>query len=275
MQADERAAFIVANGGGQAYSRQDLYRRCSELNITRKQVVLQSKKAYTARNVLRNDLFWSERPRMGIAGVRTFRLTDTDETSFSLVKIETKKGYGYRAHRVLDTGNYTKGAHTVNLLMTVEAGNPHLEPYSRGSIQNPRKWWKITVGSTTNQYVFSEYIDYVCDDIETNPVPGGFDGEKYFMWDNLSVHTTGMVCTTLQLRPLRDRFRFISINRPPYRPWIAPIEYIFGDITLTLSRKCAKDWDERRLIDEIHNACVNVGMDGSLDRLFRHCGYTY
>ena len=242
MQADERAAFIVANGGGQAYSRQDLYRRCAELEITRKKASLQSSKAFTPRNELRHELFWSSPPRLGVAGVRRFRLTDTDETSFSLVKIEEKKGYSYRAFRVLDVGNYTRVGPLVNLLLTVEPGNPYLPAYSRGSIQNPRKWWQITVGST-DQFVFSQFIDSVCRDIEENPVPGGYDGEKFFMWDNLSVHLTAMVATTLQMRPSRDRFRFVSINRPPYRPWLAPIEYIFGEVTKILSRRGAKDWD--------------------------------
>ena len=38
--ADERAAFIVANGGSQAYSRQDICRRLSEWNVSRKKSVV-------------------------------------------------------------------------------------------------------------------------------------------------------------------------------------------------------------------------------------------
>ena len=77
---------------------------------------------------------------------RTFKLIDTDKDSFLLVKIETKKGCGYRVHRVVETGNYTKICNSVNLLMTVEAGNSNLAPHSCGLVQNPRKWWKITAG---------------------------------------------------------------------------------------------------------------------------------
>ena len=89
MQADKGAtAFIVANNGWQAYSRQDLYHCLLELDIQRKQAGLESTKAYTPRNILRNKLLWSEAPRIGIAGVRRFWLTDTDEALFLLVKIE-------------------------------------------------------------------------------------------------------------------------------------------------------------------------------------------
>ena len=43
MQADERAAFIVTNGGRQAYSCQDLYHRLSELDIQQKQAGFESR----------------------------------------------------------------------------------------------------------------------------------------------------------------------------------------------------------------------------------------
>ena len=160
------------------------------------------------------------------------------------------------------------------MIMTVEPGNAHLPAYSRGSIQNPRKWWKITTGSM-NQYIFSQFIEDVCTDIERRPVPGGFDEEKYFMWDNCAIHKTAMVTASLELREERDLYRFRSICRPPYQPKIAPIEYIFGEITMILSRKCAKDWDLGKLSEEIHNACMMVGCHGKLDRTYQHCGYNY
>ena len=233
---------------------------------------IEAHQAFTPRNVLRFRMFFTSPPRMGVAHVRRFRLTDTDEAQFSLVKVESKKGYAFTRHRVRDPGHYTRSMASVNLLMTVEAGNPYIAGYSRGSVMNPRKWWRITMG-TTNQVVFSDYINYVCTDIERDPLPDGFDSQKYFMWDNLSVHSTAMVSATLELRESRDRFRFIPICRPPYQPKIAPIEYIFGELTMMLSRRCAKDWDTQRLVNELHDACVNVGLEGSLDRTFTHCGY--
>ena len=126
---------------------------------------------------------------------------------------------------------------------------------------------------TLNQYVFSQYIDEVCTDIERNPVPGGFDEEKYFMWDNCSVHKTAMVSAALELRESRYQYRFVPICRPPYHPKIAPIEYIFGEVTMILSRKCAKDWDHEKLIEEINDAGRIVGCHGNLDRTYQHCGY--
>ena len=38
MDADERATFIVSNGGSRVYNRQTIYRRLSELDVTRKKM---------------------------------------------------------------------------------------------------------------------------------------------------------------------------------------------------------------------------------------------
>ena len=158
--------------------------------------------------------------------------------------------------------------------MTVEPGCPYLPPSVRGSISNPRKWWKITT-NTTNQVTFSAYINTVLTDIEENPLPNGYDNKKYLMWDNLSAHLTPLVAATFELRPRGDEFEFIPIRRPPYQPKYAPIEYIFGQISCMLSQKCERDWDLDRLIQELHNCCVEVGRNGALDRTFRHCGYVF
>ena len=107
---------------------------------------IEAHQAFTPRNVLRFRMFFTSPPRMGVAHVRRFRLTDTDEAQFSLVKVESKKGYAFTRHRVRDPGHYTRSMASVNLLMTVEAGNPYIAGYSRGSVMNPRKWWRITMG---------------------------------------------------------------------------------------------------------------------------------
>ena len=82
-KADEQAAFILANGGGAAYSRQDISRRLKELGITRKFCSLEAYQAYTARNRLRAQLFWLEGPRVGVRGICHYKLTDTDKAKFT------------------------------------------------------------------------------------------------------------------------------------------------------------------------------------------------
>ena len=270
--ADEQATFIYANGGARAYSRQQISKRLNELGVRRKKCSIEAYQAFTPRNRLRARLFFTRGPRLGIQGVRRFKLTDTDEAKFMISKFQSKRGWGYKTQRVRDPGFYSKNAMGVNLIMTVEPGNPYLPNGARGSLSNPRKWWRITL-ENTNQVVFSNYIDSVLSDIEQNPIPNGMDDERYLMWDNLSAHLTALVTATVEIRPTHNTF--VPIRRPPYQPKYAPIEYIFGEIGQILGRKCAKDWDQERLINELHNACVMVGLNGSLDRTFRHCGYIW
>ena len=271
-KADEQATFILANGGARAYSRQEISKRLKELGVTRKICTLEAYQAFTPRNLLRAHLFWTNGPRLGVLGVPRYRLTDTDEAKFTLSKCETKRGVSYTTNWCRDAGHYKKRVASVNLIMTVEPGNPHIPMGERGSITNPRKWWKISL-ENTNQFVFAEYIDEVLSDIEQNPVPGGYDRQRILMWDNLSAHLTPLVTATVELRQRADEYSFIPLRRPPYQPKYAPIEYMFGEIAGILEDKCARDWDAACLVQEVHNACAMVGLHGSLNRTFCHCGY--
>ena len=209
---------------------------------------------------------------MGIKHVPRYQLCDTDEAKFCVLDFEKKTGRSYQAVRVRDGGHFSRSAPELHLIMTVEPGNPNLPAHMLGSIENPRKWWKIT-SESIDQGVFSEYIDYVASDIEKHPLPLNMDSRKIFLWDNLSVHGTALVNSTLELRETRHAHRFVSMPRPPYQPKVAPIEYIFGEIASILSRKCARHWGVQELHDEIHNACMTVGLNGAMNRTFEHCGY--
>ena len=57
--SDQHAAFIVRNGGSRVYSRSDISRRCKELDLKRKKCSLEAYKAFTPRNQLLFDMFFS------------------------------------------------------------------------------------------------------------------------------------------------------------------------------------------------------------------------
>ena len=107
-RADQQAAFILENGGAAAYSRQDISCRLKELKVTRKLCHLESYSAFTPRNVLRAKLFFTRGPRIGVLGVPWFRLTDTDEAKFTLIKVESKRGLSYTTHRSRDAGYFKR-----------------------------------------------------------------------------------------------------------------------------------------------------------------------
>ena len=82
--SDQHAAFILRNGGSRVYSRSDISRRCKELDLKRKKCSLEAYKAFTPRNQLLFDMFFSEPFPMGVKFVPRYQLCDTDEAKFCI-----------------------------------------------------------------------------------------------------------------------------------------------------------------------------------------------
>ena len=266
---DEIAAFIFANGG-RIYSRRDISRRCRELKLNLKRASLEAANAYTLRNSFRTQQFWTMGPRVGVYGVPRHRLIDIDEASFCLKKIEKRYGRAYSSCRVRDTANYTRMGGRINLLLAVEPGDPNIPANQIGSIEHPRTWYKVVDGNV-DQFVYAEFIDEICSDIEQNPLPS--DNERYFLWDNLALHGTAYVNYTLEMRPTRNIFRFVAIPRPPYQPKFAPIEYVFCQIANELARRTNEGDTIAILQTNVTDLCTTIGSGGAMDRTFEHCGY--
>jgi hypothetical protein len=160
-------------------------------------------------------------------------LIDVDECSVTLESVEDKYG---RA-RVRKLGHYTRGV-LVNVLMAVEAGDPRLPPLVDGSTMNPRRWVSVTEDNCT-AFVYADFIDSICRDLEVPPAPGDIDDYRIFMWDNLTAHHAPIVAQLVEGRPTANRFDIVP--RPPYQPKYGPIEYVFCGLAATLTRRVQRD----------------------------------
>ena len=267
-RSDEIAIFIAANGGTQGVSRQAITRRSLELDYSRKRASLEAFEAYTPINRMRCELFFSQPPPVGIHSTPLRWFIDIDEAGFTLTSCESKYGKATTCIRVRDTGHYRKGQNKLNLILGVEPGNPTLPPEMYGSIQNPRKWWCISV-SNVDQVIFADFLDSMLSDIETNPVAG--DEHRILLWDNHTAHGTGLVTSTVELRPSRPQFQFMIVPRPPYQPKYAPVEYIFCEISSRLATMVQPNWTLLDLRVAIETCIVQIGRDCKLNRTFRHC----
>jgi transposase len=265
--ADELACFIFSNGG-EVYERNAIYKRLQELGISRKRASYEAQGAYTTRNLVKASLFWGQPPRLGIVGIPRYRFLDIDEAGFCLKSLKTNYGWAPKPVRVREIHHYSRHTEKLNLILAIEPGNPRIAPHERGSIQNPRKWWQITDRSV-DQFVFADFINDICNDIERNPTES--DDERVFLWDNLSAHLTPVVTNTLEHRP--SRHNFYSIARPAYQPKWAPIEYVFCQISNDLTSKVLAGWDTDTLREELHNLLLHLGDDYVFNRTFAHCGY--
>jgi hypothetical protein len=271
--AETFAMFIIANGG-RTYSNRAITRKLKEMKVSNKKASIEAYEAYSERNIIRSRLYWNSPPRIGVRGIPRWRLLDIDEAGFTLKDCPRRYGWGFTSVRVRTTGHYTRNLTKVNLILAVEPGNPNLPEDVRGSTAKPRKWFKLSYRNV-DQSVFAEFIDEMCAEIEENPVPG--DEERYFLWDNLSVHQTPLVMSTLEDRPTRAQHKFTAIPRPPYQPKWAPIEYVFCQVSTKLSKAVKQSWTIQDLHDELHNIVVAMGyMDGgSMNKTFSHCGYNF
>jgi len=124
-----------------------------------------------------------------------------------------------------------------------------------------------------DQFIFGGFVHEILHNIEQHPVQGGYDDHKVIIWDNLRAHKTPYVTNIIEDRPSTNNFS--SIDRPPYCPKIAPIEYIFCELAAELGRRCQRDWTIVDLRRNIIDIVRMIGRDGRLHSTFVHCGYPF
>ena len=269
--SDEICSFIVANGG-MVYSRQDISKRCSELDLTRKRSSQEAYKANTEENIQKALWIVFLPPPLGVLNVRLDRLIDVDETGFYLNLIGSSYGRGHTACRIRTPAHYTRNEKKVNVIMAVEAGSPLVPAFRDGLIQFPRRWIFISQGNC-DQYMFGDFIDSILTQFETTPAPGDVDDERCFLWDNLALHKTAYVTNIIHGRPTNNHF--FSVDRPPYRPAMAPIEFVFCELASELSRRIKEHWTIDTLRLNIIDICSKIGRYGKFENTFVHCNYPY
>ena len=79
--------------------------------------------------------------------------------------------------------------------MAIEPGSP-LDVHVDGSLQNPRRWVKITTQSV-DQYYFGDFTESILYEFERHPTPGDVDNKRIMIWDNLSLHKTAFVTNNI------------------------------------------------------------------------------
>jgi len=266
---DEIATFIISQGG-KVYSREQISSRCSELEITRKRLSKEAYDAFSLRVQRRVRWFWSQPPPLGILTLIISQLIDIDETGFYSSKFGSNYGRALGCIRVRVPRHYTRNDPKVNVIIAVEPGDPNLPAHVDGSLQNPRRWLMLALNNI-DQFVFGQFMEMLCNDLEMNPVPNGLDMDRVFMWDNLNAHNTPYVTQLIQGRPTANRFR--TLNRPPYYAKIAPIEYIICELACELDRRVKRDWTMADLQQNIEDIGRRIGRNGGFHRTFVHCGY--
>ena len=76
-----------------------------------------------------------------------------------------------------------------------------------------------------DQFVSGGFIKEILNNIETHPVLCDYDSHKVILWDNLHTHKNPFVTHIIEDR---ETVNIIDlVDRPPYIPNLAPIEFLF------------------------------------------------
>ena len=240
------------------------------MGLSRKRSSKEAYAAFSPSSIQKLQWFWSEPPPLGISGVNIRALLDIDETGFYIKSVSTKYGRGHTTSRVRYPAHYTRAEPKLNVILAIEPGDPTLPAGVVGSSDRPRRWVRITQDNVDN-YVFGDFIDEILTSIENHPVRNGYDQDRCILWDNLSLHKTPHVTNVIRGRDSQNNF--FSVDRPPYQPKIAPIEYIFCELAAELTRRCVREWTIDTLRTNIYDVLSKIGYGGKFYSTFVHCGY--
>ena len=240
-----------------------------ETDVSHKATLTEAYQAFLPINLLKEELYFTCPPPLGIVGVERRRLANIDEFGMSLNRTNSKFGYTIKLFCVRKPGHYVRDQ-KLTVIFGIEAGDEDIPPGKMGSIDNPRRWVNVIQSGGTTGQVFADFVDQVASDIETNGRHrDGYpnDLNRVFLWDNLVSHHTALVSQTVEAR--EGPCRFSSINRPPYQPKHGPIEYAICELVAKISDMAIPEWNTADLTNAIYEAAARIGP---FNNTFERCG---
>lgn len=259
----ECAAFVALySKDGYVLTNTEVTHGFKCLNLTRKKGSTTAYQAFTPKNVYLHHCFWKYNFPGGINDVPMERLMDGDEMAFHLGDVSKGYGHAVKGLRVRKAGHYSRGQQKVVVIMYVEPGDPSLPPHVDGSRERPRIWYRVSNDSGTTVEAYRTFLQHEVFQYFRDDEP-----ERTMMHDNLSSHKAAEIYDTIYTAGHR------VICRPPYRPYEAPIEWVFNQLACSVRSKWATINTEQELMDAIIQIIENRDGLGGFYELFQLCGY--
>ena len=260
----ECSAFIANNSpDGRIFTEWAVGDALRKLGFTRKASSTTAYQAYTPRNVLRRNLFWSRPLPLGIHGVRRCRINDVDEFGIHLNAANRKYGSAPNGLRVRKPGHYDRGTFKCTVIMGIEAGDAAIPDGQPGSLSNPRRWARIRNIAGTTAEAYSNFVRTMLG--AYTPVQPG--GQRVVIHDNYSSHKSPLVTETIR------QMGHKVVCRPPYRPQDGPVEFAINQVMTQLTLRWGEVEDLSSMIRVLQDIIDN-GLKG-MDDLFKKCGYRH
>lgn len=263
----ECSVFIANNStDGTIYTQQQISRALVDLGYTHKVTSTVAYQAFTQRNLMRREIFWTRAYPVGVHGTPRRRLIDVDEFGVHKNSANRKRGSSLKGLYIRKPGHYDRGDFKLTIIIAVEPGDPALDgqiPPALGSTENPRIWAEVSEEAGTTAEAYTAFL--VQKPLAT------YDAaieQRTIIHDNLTAHKAPMVYEAVR----RSGHRVVP--RPPYRPQDGPVEYAINQVLAGLSSRWselgenATPGDMRVLLLDI----IDKGVKG-MDQLFHNCGY--
>ena len=214
----------------------------------RKHLLREVYDAFLVDSIKKLEWFCTLPPPLGVWQVNVSTLIDIDEMGFYLKGLASKSGRAYTSCWVRHPSHYRSRCWRkypkTQTVDTYIAGQ--LRPFFGGILSKASHWtWRIT-----RYQVMSMMGDAFC---------------------GLTLHKMVYVMHAIEGCSIFNQF--ISFDRPPYRPKIAPIEYVFCEVAAELSRRVKRGWNTQVVHNKLFDICNSIGTGGRFYSTFLHYGY--
>lgn len=214
----------------------------AELCLTRKIGSVNARQYLTPRAQLRLHLFRTCAPPLGVFGISFRDIIDIDEAGKNLDDANRKYGKSPRGTRANEVGNYTR---TQNLTAVLAVGGDEY------------KYLKIYEGGVGAEKLNDYFVNLLADLAAQVPFR-----PRVLMCDNLSAHHCPAILTAVLAAGHH------LVYRPPYMPWIAPVEYCFNQLTQYMGSQTYKVTDAAQVQPLIGRAVRKItGIGETFNKL--------
>jgi hypothetical protein len=243
----------------QIFSERQITQALKDLDYSRKRGSTVAKQAFTAVNLRKHYMFWNRPYPVGAVGIQRRFLTDVDECGFEIDDANANYGHAVKGLRVRKPGNYGRGKVKITVILAIEPGDPNLPAHVQGSVQRPRRWFRVSTDIGTTTEVYKDYLRHdLFDRMPAN------EPMRTILHDNLTSHKSPEVVYLIHRRGHR------VVCRAPYRPHDGPIEWAFDMLACEIRSRWDRIDSERDLIANVNDVIPTLS---GFDDLFAKCGY--
>ena len=182
-----------------------------DMNLSYTRNSTAASQAFTPANQHRLHCFQTMPPPLGVVGVPTAHLWDIDEIGRNLSHFNRAYGHSIVGGRTVEKGNYTRSSSTTVMLAVRGDGEKFVMLFEGG------------VGYEECERFFEQLVTQLAAIPNLPP--------QVFMMDNLHAHHSPMIYNTVH------NAGHTLVFRPPYMPWLAPIEYVFSQVTQLVAKQ--------------------------------------